>query len=263
MENNELYHYGILGMKWGVRRYQNKDGSLTRAGKRRYASEMEKLKKEEAVLKNRESTKRKMDRLSQKRASIEARKAALEDADEKKGKSSADDKSKYKPVSQMTNDELMERSTRLRLEKDYYDSMRNLAAANPPKVSAGKKFINGLVNDVVAPAAKSAGKAWLENFMKEKLGLNAKSGIERLEEQAKKLKATKEIEEYKRDIEKIKKGEPDLADLVTQINNLSVDEYDDLVRASNVLFYKKSIQDGKGVKPDKGKDKKKNDDDDD
>lgn len=35
MDNNELMHHGILGMKWGVRRYQNKDGSLTSAGKRR------------------------------------------------------------------------------------------------------------------------------------------------------------------------------------------------------------------------------------
>lgn len=33
---NYLEHHGILGMKWGVRRYQNPDGSLTAAGKHRY-----------------------------------------------------------------------------------------------------------------------------------------------------------------------------------------------------------------------------------
>lgn len=33
---NYLEHHGILGMKWGVRRYQNPDGSLTQAGKHRY-----------------------------------------------------------------------------------------------------------------------------------------------------------------------------------------------------------------------------------
>lgn len=46
MENEYfLAHHGILGMKWGVRRYQNSDGSLTPAGKKRYSQMAGKLGK--------------------------------------------------------------------------------------------------------------------------------------------------------------------------------------------------------------------------
>ena len=39
ISQNELYHHGIKGMKWGVRRFQNEDGALTTAGKKRYEDE--------------------------------------------------------------------------------------------------------------------------------------------------------------------------------------------------------------------------------
>lgn len=35
----ELYHHGVKGMKWGVRRYQDKNGRLTSDGKKRYVAD--------------------------------------------------------------------------------------------------------------------------------------------------------------------------------------------------------------------------------
>lgn len=54
--NDILIHHGILGQKWGVRRYQNEDGTLTAAGKKRYMKDVSKLRKlddtKERILRN-------------------------------------------------------------------------------------------------------------------------------------------------------------------------------------------------------------------
>lgn len=42
---NSIYHHGVKGMKWGVRRYQNEDGTLTPEGRRKYGKLFDKYKK--------------------------------------------------------------------------------------------------------------------------------------------------------------------------------------------------------------------------
>ena len=49
-EGPYLMHHGVLGMKWGIRRYQNYDGSLTSAGRKKYGKEI--YKQEKAIARN-------------------------------------------------------------------------------------------------------------------------------------------------------------------------------------------------------------------
>lgn len=67
---NELYHHGIKGMKWGVRRYQNYDGSYTQAGIKRYNKAMDTYEKRKADYDNAKSSGMKGDGLKLKKAKV-------------------------------------------------------------------------------------------------------------------------------------------------------------------------------------------------
>lgn len=160
--SNELCHHGIRGMRWGIRRFQRKDGSLTNAGKKR-------------------------------RAKLESE---LEQLNGKKG-SDGDGATKPKSVSEMSNKELQEHTTRMQLERNYYDAQRSLSSAKPQQVSKGKRMIEKFMNDSVMPAVSSAAKSGIEKFMKDKLGLTDKDELAALRKQY-------DLLDYQQRIDKIK-----------------------------------------------------------
>lgn len=86
MTNDELRHHGIKGQQWGRRRYQNKDGSLTKAGEKRYNKELDKVKAEKSkltkqakVLRERKKTQSKFDKLEKMKQANEAKKQSLKE----------------------------------------------------------------------------------------------------------------------------------------------------------------------------------------
>lgn len=181
---DELYHHGVPGQRWGFRRYQNPDGTLTPAGRRR------------------------ANKLAEKYAKVTGKKLIV-----KKRSVQGNEKQKPKTISEMSDQEIQAKINRMRLEDTY---MSMIASRAPkPQVSRGKRFINNIKRNVIAPALVDAGKTLLGNLIKKKgndlIYGNGKSKpdpvkeyekkVKKLELQSREWKAKKNIEFDKKQYE--------------------------------------------------------------
>lgn len=205
INNGELCHWGIKGMRWGVRRYMNKDGTLTNAGKKRYAKELAKVRQEEKIVRNKEATKAKLARLDSMRKNVDARKQELDNGStmfgRKKNKGSTDTElPKRRKISELTDDELRAKVNRLQLEQQY----KNLRPTEE-HVQKGKGFLSKFKDEAIKPAAINAGRDLLQNLLKKKgadlLGLNEKQaddGVAALKKEWEKLNYQDRIKDLKK-----------------------------------------------------------------
>lgn len=154
MENSELKHWGIKGMKWGIRRYQNKDGSLTRAGKKRQADNLEKA-----------------------RQAKKAKQDEIREREEKRSKllKSTDASELYKNRDLLSTEEINERLNRLNAEQRLSQLSNQTKSTGMDKVNkalaVGRK-INEVYEFTNTPVMKALKKQLGLEKTEKRLGLD-------------------------------------------------------------------------------------------
>lgn len=148
----EIYHHGIKGQKWGILRYQNKDGTLTALGKLRVKKLREKYEK-----------------ITGKRLVARRKKK------EEKTNTKQDDNSKIKKdIKDMTNEELRSKTERLRLENNYREE-KNKYLSNTQTNKKAESFVSKFSKEVLGPVlwdtSKQLVNSKVKQFINDKLQL--------------------------------------------------------------------------------------------
>lgn len=135
----ELAHHGIKGMKWGVRRYQNKDGSLTPAGQKRYdrdiADNNARKKDNRIEIKGPDARRWVREDVTREKKVIDETSRMVDLAKNIERDTRQAPKREKLDLSNMTDQQLRERINRANLEKQYNDMFNQ----NSAQVSKGRQ----------------------------------------------------------------------------------------------------------------------------
>ena len=140
MNHSELYHWGIKGMKWGERRYQNADGTLTPAGKKRYdrdiAENNAKKKDNRIVIDGPDASRWVKEDTKRAKGVVDSSKDMVRELENVNRSTKSKNNKQKMDLSNMSDKEMRDRINRAMLEKQYNDMFA------PQKESRGREMVS-------------------------------------------------------------------------------------------------------------------------
>lgn len=141
----ELYHHGVKGMKWGVRRYQRKDGSLTPAGQKRYDRDVREnnaKKKDNRINIDGPDAKRWVkEDISRAKSVADSSSNMVRELKNVERNTRPAPKKEKMDLSKMSDQQLRDRINRANLEKQYND----MFGQNSTTVSKGRQYVSDIL----------------------------------------------------------------------------------------------------------------------